>query len=183
MDEIADHATAGVEMRAHSYASPSAIRPEILEVLRQAAWRDDSDRKRQNYQDAFDRLIGLLGRSPKMAIVSWCIASNVALLIGDHDPSGWRWGLKNTRRSVPRKSCSRVRGIRGPLLQSCSQTFADCNADGGLPPFRRQRACRQSRPSIRSPARPRARAADPRSEWHATARLFASCIEAHFRTF
>ena len=90
MDKMRDHATITAEPRAHSNTPP--IRPEILEVFRQGGWRDDSDRKRQNYQDAFDRLIHLFGRSPKMAIVSWRIAHNLALLIGDRDPRGWRWG-------------------------------------------------------------------------------------------
>ncbi len=164
MDEIADHATAGVEMRAHSYASPSAIRPEILEVLRQAAWRDDSDRKRQNYQDAFDRLIGLLGRSPKMAIVSWCIASNVALLIGDHDPSGWRWGLETHDDPFLEKAVREFEEFEGLFfnlarkLLPIAMQMEDCLPfdDKGLAdlvkalhPFARPPASTSRRPTIR----------------------------------
>ena len=106
MDKMTGHATITVEPRAHSNTPPRAIPPEILEVLRQRRWRDDSDRKRQNYQDAFDRLIHLFGRSPKMAIVSWCIAHNLALLIGDRDPKGWRWGGRQIPRSAAQKGGS-----------------------------------------------------------------------------
>jgi hypothetical protein len=91
MDGITDHATTTAEVRERPHIPSSAVRPEILEVLRQGP-RRDSDRTRQNYQDAFDRLFAHLGQSHEMAIASWFIASNVAKLIGDRDPRGWRWG-------------------------------------------------------------------------------------------
>lgn len=180
MDEIRSHTASSAGARTHSRIPPSAIRPEILEVFRQAQ-HDGSDHMRQNYRDTFDRLIGILGRTPKMTIVSWCIASNLALLIGDRDPRGWRWGattyvdpsLEKTVREFEEFE-ERFFNLTRKLFPVATQ-MQDCLPfeDGGLADLVK---------ALQQFARPRARAADSRSDWHATAKLFAERIEAHFRT-
>jgi hypothetical protein len=181
MDKMTDHATITAEPRAHSNTPPRAIRPEILEVFRQGWWRDDSDRKRQNYQDAFDRLIHLFGRSPEMAIVSWGIAHNLALLIGDRDPRGWRWGGVRYDDPLLKKAVREFEDFEGLFskvarkLMPLATQMQDCLPfhDKGLADLVK---------ALQPFAHPRARAIDPRSDWHATAELFASRIETHFRT-
>jgi hypothetical protein len=181
MDGIADHGTTTAETRNDSPVPPNVVRPEILEVLRRRGWRDETDQVRQNYQDTFDRLIDVLGRSPEMATVSWCIASNVSALIGDRDPAGWRWGVDTYGDLFLEKAVQEFAEFEGLFfarvrqLLPIARQMRDCQPvyDEGLADLVK---------ALQPFARPRARAADPRSEWHATAELFASRIEKHFQS-
>ena len=182
MYRIADHSTVAAVLAPVS-AEQLSISPEMLDVFREGGLRHEGERKRQNYQDVFDRLICLFGRSPKMAIVSWCIASNLAQLMGDSNPIGWRWGGREFRCNNPSlekavrefEAFERHFSSLARKLLPVATEMRDCQPfyDAGLDDLVK---------ALQPFAHPRARAADPRSEWHSTAKLFAERIETHFRS-
>jgi hypothetical protein len=116
-----------------------------------------------------------------MATVSWCIASNVASLIGNRDPAGWRWGVDTYGDPFIEKAVQEFAEFERLFISRVHQLLPiatqmrDCQPvyDQGLDDLMK---------ALQPFARPRARAADSRSEWHATAELFASCIERHFQS-
>ena len=180
MDRIAGHSTPDAKLAPVS-AGHYFIRPEILEAFREGGLRHEGERKRQTYQDAFDRLIGVFGRSPKMAVVSWCIASNLAQLIGDQSPKGWR------RTGVTYGDPSLEKAVRE--FQKFERHFFSL-ARKFLPVAKQMRDCQPVYDAgldalvkaIQPFASLRARAADSRSEWHSSAQLFAERIETHFQS-
>jgi hypothetical protein len=198
MNGITHHTTTAAKVRAHSNSPgrpgrgrgaarripahvPSAIRPEMLEVLRNGAWLNDSGLERQNYQGAFDRLIGLLGRSPEMAVVSSCIAGNVARHIGDRDSRGWRWPRRDTYDDPSlEKAVREFDEFEGHFFNLAHKLLPIATQMRDCQPFHDQGLAALVK-ALQPFAHPRARATDPRSEWHATAKLFASCIETPFR--
>jgi hypothetical protein len=179
MDGIAEREMISMRRPMRSDVAQHAIRPEILDAFREGGFRN-KDGQEQNYQNAFDRLISAFGRSAEMAVVSWRIASNLAVLIRERDPVGWRWGgetycdpsLEKAVREF--EEFERLFFSRACKLFPIAIQMRDCLPfyDEGLDDLVT---------ALQPFARPRARAADPRSEWHATAKLFAERIEAHFR--
>jgi hypothetical protein len=168
-----------------------AIRPEMLDVLRNGYLRDKDVRERQNYQNAFDRLISLFGRSAEMALASCNVASNLAKLIGDRDPIGWRCDGETYGDPALEKAVREFEEFESLFLSLARKLFPiatqmrDCFPawihEGSLL-YKDFEYLRDLVTALQPFVRPRARAADPRSEWHATATLFAERIEAHFRT-
>jgi hypothetical protein len=166
----------------HPDIPPEAIQSDALQVFRQRGCRGNSARETQNYQEAFDRLIGLAGQSNKMVTVSWCIAANVAALVGDRDPIGWRWGASAFDDPSIEKAVREFEEFENLFLKRTSELLRmaremrDCQIfhDEGLADL-----VKALQPFHRT--LPQARAADQRSEWHATAELFTSRIEEHFR--
>jgi hypothetical protein len=180
MDTIADHVTTAAEVRAYSAIPRHPIRPELLGVLREGGFREAGGRERSTYRETFDRLVGVFGQSAEMATVSWCIASNLARLIRERDPIGWRWGANTYGDPFLERAVHEFEEFEN-LFFSCARKFfpivtqmRDCLPfeDEGLADLVK---------ALQPFARPRTRAADRRSEWHATAKLFAERIEAHFR--
>jgi hypothetical protein len=115
-----------------------------------------------------------------MATVSWCAASDLARLIREREPIGWRWGVDTYGDPSLERAVREFEEFENLFFGYARKLFPiamqmrDCLPfeDGGLADLVN---------ALEPFARPRARAGDRRSEWHATAKLFAERIEAHFR--